>query len=362
MKVATTKLALPSVTVGLIYAGGYGTRLWPVSTAQEPKQINPVFTGRPLVHEAYERARKMFKEEDIFIVVTRGLFAKTFRLLGIPRDRYIIQPENADTAIAMGLAALYIECLKPGAVAVTIYSDQTVSDISAYKEAVQEGVAIARTRRELVTVGTIPEYPATQFGYIELGKRLRKNVYQSSRFIEKPAEHKAKRLVASGKYVWNTGLYIWEVGYILSLFKEHAADLYEVLLALRAEFFSPRFERELLRLYSAVRRTSFDLAISEKLRHLAVVVSRYQWSDVGTWKIVYELAKKDRRGNALIGEKPRRFIPVSAANCLVRSDKKIVALVGVSDVYVIETKDTLLVCSAQASGSIKEVVAQAECE
>lgn len=360
MKAAHTRITLPTTTVGLIYAGGYGTRLWPVSTKKDPKQVNSTFTGQPLVKDAYERAKKIFLEKNIFIVVTRNVYSKIFKLLGIPQEHYIIQPENADTAIAMGLAALYIECLRPGAVAVTVYSDQTISNIAAYKQAVRQGILAARKHKQLVTVGTIPEYANTHFGYIKLGKKTGPHLYRSHQFIEKPNANQAKELVASKNYVWNTGLYIWEVGHVLTLFKEHAPDLYETLVTLRMSFFGPRLERELSRLYPLVRHTSFDRAISERLKNLLVVVSRYHWEDIGNWNVIYERTKKDAHKNALLASHPERFITLDASKCLIKSDKKTIALIGVSNLYVIETADTLLICSPEAAAHIKDVAQQVE--
>ncbi len=190
MKDVISQHSLPPSTVALIYAGGYGKRLWPISTPQDPKQVNPVFTGKPMVKEAFERAKKIFKKNDIFVVVTNNLFGKIYELLDLPKEQYIIQPDNADTAVAMGLAALFVDCLRPGAVAVTIYSDQSVANISLYTEAVKQGVLMARKHKSLVTVGTNPEYAATQFGYIKLGKKIGRNSYRSSCFIEKPSQKK----------------------------------------------------------------------------------------------------------------------------------------------------------------------------
>lgn len=359
MKVADQKIALPPKTVGLIYAGGYGTRLWPVSTKADPKQTNRTFTGRPLVRDAYARAKKIFNPEDIFIVVTQSLYKKIDAILGLAPEQYIVQPDNADTAIAMGLAALYLECLRPGAVAVTIYSDQTISDFSHYRQAIRQGIAAARTHRQLVTVGTMPTFANTHFGYIELGKKEGPSLYEGKRFIEKPKLNVAERLFTSGTHAWNTGLYIWEVDHVLSLFKRYAPDLYQTLLGLRKHFFSPLFARELKRIFPFVRKISFDRAISERLNSLLVVVSRYQWVDIGNWNVVYELAKKDARGIACIGKKPRQLFTPDSRDCLVRSSKKTVALVGVSDIYVIETDDTLLVCSSEAATEIKNIANEA---
>lgn len=360
MKATPISIALPPLTVGLIYAGGYGTRLWPVSTKNDPKQVNPVFTGQPLVKAAYERAQKIFAKKNIFIVITENLYEKISAILDLPKEQYILQPENADTAIAMGLAALYIECLRPGAVAVTMYSDQTISHISAYKEAVLLGISAARKHRQLVTVGTIPEYANTHFGYIKLGNKKGRQLYESGEFIEKPSEKRARHFVASKKYVWNTGLYIWEADYVLSLFKKNAPDLYETLLSLRTAFFGPHFAKILAQAYHHIRRTSFDCAISEHLNQLLVVVSSYHWADVGNWNVIYELTKKDKHGNALLATHPERLITLGAEKCLVMSGKKTIALVGVSNLYIIETADTLLICSPEAALHVKEVAHQIE--
>lgn len=342
--------------VGIIYAGGDGKRLWPISTSDFPKQINDVFTGTILVKESYKRAREIFKKSDIYVVVTKNLFSKIFHLLDLPQEQYLIQPRNADTAMAMGVAALCLEAERPGCTAVTFYSDQTIAQTARYYQAIRHGIALAQTQKLLVTIGTFPTHLSSQFGHIKLGKKLDKHSYLADTFIEKPSPRLATKFIKSKRYVWNTGTYIWQTSVLLKLFKKYAPELFTKLSHLPPTACHHRFSRAMKTCFEQVKNSSFDQTISEKVSRLAVVVGDFHWEDIGNWKTVYHLSSKDRNGNVVLGVPPEHVIRIESANTLVMSSKKIVSLIGVPNLIVIETKDSLLICSKEAALQVKEAV------
>ncbi len=330
------KLRIAPVLVGVIYAGGNGTRLWPISTAENPKQINTVFTGKSMVVEAYRRARLFLPPERIVVVVTAALYPKVFAALDLPVRNYIIQPKNADTASAFALTALVLETLYPGAVAVTIYADHIVLNTRRYIAAVHEAARLARSKHALVTIGTKPLYPNPLFGYIKLKKeRLAPNVHTAIAFVEKPTIEQARRYISSHQYVWNTGLYVWEPTAILHIFKRYATEFYQALLALRAFILTPDFDRQLARWYGYIKPVSFERQVSERMQGLYVLVADYAWKDLGNWNVIYEVAGKNAARHALLGEKPAKFVSVDSSGCLLLAPGKKVALIGVKDLVVV---------------------------
>lgn len=354
MAISKKKLFLPKDAVGIIYAGGSGTRLWPVSTKVAPKQINPTFSRHTLIVDAYKRARQVFPADKIIIVLTENLYKKVVKLIKLEKKNYLVQPKNADTAAAMGLAAMYTNTLFPEAVAVTIYSDHFISSQTVYVRAMKKGIRVAREKQRLLTVGTAPTYPSPDFGYIRLGKRIGGDLYQVKKFVEKPSQVKAQTMIKTGKYVWNTGVYVWKAESLLRIFKQTAPDIYQGLIDLRAEFFGEKYEKMLHAWYDRVRKQSFDKAISEKIKNLVVLVADYNWKDVGNWRTVYELANKDANGHTIIGKKRTRIISVDSKNCLIISGQKTVSLVGVKDLIVVQTRNELLVARQDQAHKVKK--------
>lgn len=349
------KLSIEDSAVGVIYAGGEGKRLWPVSTKKSPKQVNPTFSKETLVVDTFKRAKKIFPTKKIILVITKSLYRKISRLIKLPKDNYLVQPENADTAAAMGLAAMHIEAKFQGATAVTLYSDHLISSVSAYKATIKKGINIVQKQPVLLTIGTKPTYPSPDFGYIKLGQKMDlKNLYKVSRFVEKPSKEKAAKMIAAKKYVWNTGVYIWRAETLLRIFKNTALDIYKGLVDLRTKINDKSYEAGLEQWYDKVRRESFDRAISEETKKLLVLVSDYNWKDVGNWKTVYNLAKKDKNGHALIEGENSRIISINAGNCLIIPKQKVISLIGVQDLIVVQTKNELLICDINQSHKVKK--------
>ncbi len=340
--------------VGVMYAGGSGSRLWPVSTREHPKQINPIFVGKNLVVESYRRTRLFLPREHIVMVVTAELYKKIFPLIDLPKQQYIIQPHNTDTASAFALTAVVLETVYPGATAVTIYTDHLIFNTKHYISAITEAARVAEREHTLVTIGTPPTYPNTHFGYIKLQKKIKHHHYIAETFIEKPNLAAATSFVEDGGYVWNTGLYVWEPTTVLKLFKRYAPQFYEALITLRCSILTPSFFKDVSLWYDSVEKTSFDKKISEQLSELHVVVADYHWQDIGNWEVIYELAKKDAQHHAFLGKKPKKFASINSSGCLVLSPKKTIALVGVHDLAIIETDDTLLITTRSQAAAVKK--------
>lgn len=346
---------LASQAVAVIYAGGDGTRLWPISTSKSPKQINPLLAKETLLVDTYNRARQFFSDKHIVIVTTKQIYSKVAELVPLPKRNYLIQPDNADTAVATGVTAMYLERYFPDSVAVSFYSDHVISHTRSYIAAMKRGIRIAKKEKNLVTIGTKPTYPSNAFGYIKKGKKIgRSSSYHVDAFVEKPSEERALQFLDEGTYLWNTGLYIWDVHVLLSLYKSKAPQLYKGLVYLRTKMDEPAFSTELSSWYSSLpSMQSFEKVISEHTHDTIVVEAKYAWHDIGNWKTIYELAQKDKKGNAVIFPQDTQLININSHNCLVLAGQKLVSLVGVHDLIVVQTKKELLICHKDEAHNVK---------
>lgn len=347
---------LPKQAMGIIYAGGTGSRLWPVSTKKMPKQINVTFSKDTLVVETYKRALKIFPKDKIILVVTKIIYLKVKNLIDLPENNFLVQPDNADTAAAMGLVAMYLETKFPGSIAVTFYSDHDIPNDKLYINTIKKAIKIVIATDHFLTIGTKPSYPSTDFGYIKLGKKMDEpSLYKAHNFIEKPSKKHAIELSKSEEYVWNTGVYIWPVGKLLKIVKAVNPKLYDGLISLRIEISGDNYEKKLQEWYQKVKRESFDKAISEKTKELYVLVSNYNWKDIGNWKTIYDLVEKDKNNHAIMYNKGNRIISIDSSGCLIIPRTKIISLVGVKNLIVVETKGKLLICNKDHAAKVKDV-------
>ena len=346
-----------SKPVAVIFAGGGGTRLWPISTSSLPKQINPAFSKKTLLKEAFERALKLFPKERIVVVATKELEKKVRDIVKLPKKNFIIQPKNADTAMAMCLTALHLETLFSNSTAIIFYSDHKITKCNNFKKSINDLVEIAKKHSSLVTIGTWPTVPSTQFGYIKLGKRAGvKNLYKVKAFREKPDLKTAKRYLKDKKHVWNTGVYAWKSSVFLSVLKKVAPSFYSDLVELKISIGEKQYEKKVVDWFEQKRPASFEKIVSEKLSDMFVYVADYSWNDIGNWKTIYDLAKKDKNGNAIINrEDDQKINLVSSSNNTILSESKKIALVGIKDLIIVQNNDSLLICNRNKIDDIKKI-------
>lgn len=344
--------------VAVIFAGGSGKRLWPISTSDIPKQLNTTFSKRTLIGEAFDRIKTIFPTDRIVVVTTEVLVDKIKEIISLPDKNWIVQPKNVDTAAAMCLTALHLETLFPESVAVLFYSDHKIIEPENFKKVIKKVQKMASEYTSLITVGTKPTEPNTQFGYIELGERQTNNhLFKVASFKEKPDEVTAQKYLNSGNYVWNTGVYSWQTSSLLEIVKAVAPTFYKELLSLRVIIGEPGYAAAVKAWFDRITPIAFEKAISEKLPEMMVYVGDYEWEDIGNWKTVYELAKKDKHKNAILEkEKGQEIDFVEATGNMVLAQLQHVALVGVEDIIVIQTDDSLLVCHKDHVGEVKKVV------
>jgi mannose-1-phosphate guanylyltransferase len=345
-----------SKVYAVIMAGGAGTRFWPASRALRPKQLLPLGGGdEPLLSATVRRLAPLVTEDRVLVVTGEHLAEATARAVpNVPRAQILCEPAPRNTAPCIAWANATIARLDPDALVAVLPSDHFIKDESAFRGVLEKALATA-ARGKVTTVGIIPTRPETGYGYIEIGEALGDGASKVARFVEKPDRERAEAFVAGKRHLWNAGMFFFRARDMQALVERHLPELAAGVTAI-GEAAGKANETEVLRaVFPTLPSISIDHGVMEKAEDLAVVPGDFGWNDVGSWLSAWELAERDASGNAL----PEDAIALEATNNLVRSlgsKKKVVALVGVSDLVVVDTDDALLVLPRDRAQDVKLVV------
>ncbi len=338
--------------VPVILCGGAGSRLWPVSRQLLPKQFLPLVTGRTLLQDTALRARSAAGEAEIIVICNEAhRFLVQDQLSEVDvRARILLEPAGRSTAAAVAVCAL--SCEKEDPVLLVLASDHAIRGEAAFNDAVRRAAEVAR-KGMLATFGIAPARPDSGFGYIERGEELGGGAYRVARFVEKPPEAEAKRLIDTGRAYWNSGMFVFGAKRVLEELGHHRPD---ILAAARKAYEQATDDLGFLRLgkeaFLACPAEAIDRAVMEKTAHAAVIPAEFEWSDVGSWGALWELAEKDRAGNAARGDVQLQ----DTKDTLVFADRRLVATLGVEDLIIVDSDDALLVADRSRSQDVREVV------
>ncbi len=341
----------------LIMAGGGGTRLWPLSRRDHPKQALRLFGERTMFQLAVDRLRPLLPVERILIVTAAGqVDPLAAQVPDLPRENFIIEPMGRGTAPCIGLSALHLRRRDPQAVMAVLTADHFIRREPLFRRALRAATSVAQ-KGYLVTLGIEPTFPATGYGYIERGESLGEvdgfQVYRVLRFREKPDQATAMRFLADGLYSWNSGMFIWKVDRILEEMGRLMPDLVTTLEQLEAALDEGSYEARLAELWPRVRKETIDYGVMEHAGQVAVLPVEMGWSDVGSWAAVMALHEADAAGNVSRGE----HIAVNTERTMVLAEgHRLIATVGVRDLIVVDTPDALLITTPEASQQVREVV------
>ncbi len=349
-------------TYAVVLAGGGGTRLWPKSRKQTPKQFLRLMGKDTLIQITVARISKLIPFERI-IVVTNELYLDEVvkELPEVPEKNIIAEPEKRDTALAMLVGALYAKSMNKDAVVINCASDHVVTNEKEFIRVMKAAAGVAAENGSLVSVGITPSYPATSFGYIKIGDDLKKlngglSLFKVDSFTEKPKEATARAFISTGKYFWNANMYVWSSDSLIEAFKKHKNDLLEKANPL-LEAKSNDFLSKLPAVYKDAEAISIDYAISEKADNLVLIPGDFGWNDVGDWKVVYDLETKNLSGNAIFGEGTEvHALSIESHNNLIHTNGRLVALVGINDLVVIDTEEILMICPKNRTQDVKRLV------
>lgn len=343
-------------TYGVIMAGGGGTRFWPVSRIDKPKQFLNLSGKDSMVMEAAKRLNMITDKEDIFVVTNVKTAEETYRLTGelLRRDHILGEPAARNTAACIGYAAVEILKKYEDGIMVIVPSDPFIGNEEEFARILRLAVEAAENEDKLVTIGIKPTFPSTGYGYIRYdmsGDAVAKPVNE---FVEKPNLETAQEYIESGEYAWNSGMFIWKASTILKYFEKLLPDIYEYLMKLYDALGTDKEEQVINELYPQIPKISIDYGIMERADNVLMLEGDFGWNDVGSFDAFDYIHKKNEEGNVALA----RNISIDAKDNVLYSTEEghLIAVLGVEDVVIAHTEDVTLVCNKNRAQDIKLMV------
>jgi len=342
-------------TFGVIMAGGIGSRFWPLSTNDYPKQFHDILgTGRTFLQQTFDRLAKLIPTEQIYVVTLDEYVDLTLEQLPeIQKNQIIAEPVGMNTAPCNLYAALMINEINPNANIVVAPSDHVILDENTFLDKLNFAIEKSSEKDILVTLGIQPTRPDTGYGYIQFiedNSELKK----VKTFTEKPGIELAEVFYKSGEFLWNAGIFIWNVKSILNSFQQYLPEMYESMTEVKHSLLTEEGKTAIRKIYGTVQFISIDNGVMEKASNVYVIPSSFGWSDLGTWKSLYDNSAKDDFGNT---KKGKPILTYNTQNTLIyTTSKKAVIVDGLEDYIVVDTKKALLICPMEKDQTIKTFV------
>lgn len=342
-----------------IMAGGIGSRFWPMSRANYPKQFLDILnTGRTLIQGTFDRFVRFIPAENIY-VVTSAAYKEIVKkqLPELPEENILLEPSRKNTAPCIAYVSYKLAGLDPDANLICAPADHLIQDTDNFEQICKEALEFTAHIKALVTLGIKPTNPNTGYGYIQHEPfAVSENVYKVKTFTEKPDKDLANTFLASGDFLWNAGIFVWQVKNIIRAFEKLLPEIHEVFDNEKDKLNTKKEAEAIERIYPQCTTISIDYGIMEKADNVYVIPSSFGWSDLGTWTSTYDILEKDKRGNAVAGN---NVMIVDASQNMVHADnKKLVVLQGLDDFVIVDTKDVLLICKKENEQDIKNYVAE----
>ena len=342
-----------------IMAGGIGSRFWPMSRTNYPKQFLDILNiGRTLIQSTYDRFAKFIPKENIYVVTFEDyadIVAE--QLPELSKANILCEPSRKNTAPCIAYVSYKIHLLNANANLICAPSDHLITDDNAFIKICNEALKFTAHIKGLLTLGIKPTHPNTGYGYIQYETlAVGENIYKVKTFTEKPTVEIAKAFIASGDFLWNAGIFVWQVKNIIKAFEKLLPEIHEVFDAELNNFNTDAEKEAIERIYPLCVNISIDYGIMEKADNVYIMPSSFGWSDLGTWASAFQNLEKDYFENAVVGD---NVMIIDATNNLVHaSNKKLILLQGLNDYVVVDTKDVLLICKKDKEQEIKEYVAE----
>lgn len=346
----------------VIMAGGGGTRLWPLSRSDRPKQMLRLGSERTLFQIAIDRLHGLFPPERILVVTVEEQAAELQRQApDIPQENYLLEPLPRGTASVVGLAAAALISRDPEAVMAVLTADHIIRNVGVFQQLLRSAYAVAG-EGYLVTLGVQPSHPSTGYGYIQLGRLLTEigdqPVYLVERFKEKPDLETARAMLERGDHVWNSGMFIWRMSRIWTEFQRWMPALAEILAQIAASWDTPHRRQVVDSLWPTIQPETIDYGIMERAEREAVLpAADLGWNDIGSWDALYSVLPSDENGNIILHPET---LQLNTSQSLILSENRdrLIAAIGVRDLIIIDTGDVLLVCNRADAQKVRDAVNQ----
>jgi mannose-1-phosphate guanylyltransferase len=342
-----------------IMAGGIGSRFWPVSRLNYPKQFLDLLNlGKTLIQSTYDRFASFIPNENIYVVTSfqyKDIVLK--QLPQIPPENILCEPSRKNTAPCVAYISYKLNQLNPKSNLICAPADHLIFDETSFRKVTLEALDFTEKNNALITLGITPIAPKTGYGYIQHEQyAVNDNIYKVKTFTEKPDIELAKQFIISGDFLWNAGIFVWRTESIIKSFEKYLPEIHEIFEGAKKQLITDEEKEVIDQIYPFCVNISIDYGILEKADNVYVIPSAFGWSDLGTWGSAYENLEKDNLENAVAGNNVMLFD--STKNVIHSPADKLIVLQGLDDFIVVDTEDVLLVCKKEKEQFIKEYVAE----
>ncbi|HKL13951.1 MAG TPA: mannose-1-phosphate guanylyltransferase [Halanaerobiales bacterium] len=343
----------------LIMAGGVGTRFWPVSRMDNPKQfLKLTDEDKTMLQCTVDRVKEMVDIERVFIATNDRYVDKIAgQLPDLPKENIIVEPCKRNTAPCIGLASLYINRKYPDSTMVVLPSDHVIKNNENFLNILESAANYVQKGDNIVTLGIKPNRPETGYGYIHLGKKVHtaneNKIFKVKEFTEKPDYETAAKFYENGNYYWNSGMFIWKTKTILNKLKEHLPEIYKSLEKIAKAIGAEHEEDVIDEEFTCMTGISIDYGVLEKEEEIFVIPANFGWNDVGSWTALGEINKKDKNKN--IVNVNSEYMGIDTKESIVYSEDKLVTTIGVTNLIIVNTEDAVLVCNKNNAQDVKKL-------
>jgi mannose-1-phosphate guanylyltransferase len=342
-----------------IMAGGIGSRFWPMSRANYPKQFLDILgVGKTLIQQTFDRYSQVVPTENVYVVTSNEYVPLVKKQLpDIKEENILSEPYRKNTAPCIAYVSFKLINKDPKACLIAAPSDNLILDVDEFAKKTQSALDFVDHLNAFVTLGIKPSYPNTGYGYIQHDTiEAAPGIFKVKTFTEKPNIELAKTFIASGDFLWNAGIFFWKVKNILTAFEKYLPEMYDVFVAEKDKFNTDEEAAVLNDIYPQCSNISIDFGIMEKADNVYVIPASFGWSDLGTWNGAWENMQRDSSDNAVVGKK---VVIIDATKSMVHvPDSKLVVLQGLEGFIVVDTKDALLICKKEKEQEIKDYIAE----
>jgi len=339
----------------VIMAGGGGTRFWPLSRQNKPKQLLNISGNDIMINDTILRYENVISMENSIIVTNKSqaTLLEEILLEQVPKNNILQEPVAKNTAACILYAALYLQKKHDDCVMVVLPSDHYITNVESYRTVLEKACKVAEQSDNLVTIGIKPTFPSTGYGYINFNKSILQNgFYEVNEFVEKPNFEKAKQYIASEDYLWNSGMFLWKTSKIINCFQRYLPRLYKNMMQVYGEIGTEREKEAIAEIYPTLQNISIDYGILERSDDVVVIPGDFGWNDVGSWDALGGIFSPDNDGNIV----KAKHIGVETKNSIIFGNDRLIATIGIDNLIIAETGDALLVCPKDKAQEVKTIV------